>query len=333
MPSFLRGLAENWKLKALAFGLAVLLWIVVSAEQVTSAWIPVPLDVNETDSSYRLVSGGIPREVEVRFLGPGRELWDLVIRRPPLVLDVSDVRASEQAFPLDPHMVRIPNQLAVSAQDVRPALVRLHFTRLETHTVPVGVDLRQGPDSGFVLVDSLSVVPASIRVTGPSGRLAAVRTVSTQAISLAGVDSAFSRVVPLDTTGLSGLDLSVSRVRVRGEVDRLAERVLTDVPISLGPGVRVRPAGVSVALRGPAGRVRRLRDSDFRVVVSIDSIPDVVPPSGVPVPLAVEGLPPGVRATLQPARVLLLPARLPADSAQLQRPRVRTRPVTPRGRR
>ncbi|HEX6069011.1 MAG TPA: hypothetical protein VFZ18_04290, partial [Longimicrobiaceae bacterium] len=77
MRSPLRALTENWQLKLLALALAVLLWVVVSAEQVTSQWIPVPLQINETDPDFELVSTDIPTEVDVRFTGSGRDLVDV----------------------------------------------------------------------------------------------------------------------------------------------------------------------------------------------------------------------------------------------------------------
>ena len=49
MVSFLRSITENWKLKALAFALAVLVWMVITADPPTSGWFTVPLEVAVTD--------------------------------------------------------------------------------------------------------------------------------------------------------------------------------------------------------------------------------------------------------------------------------------------
>src|SRR5690606_39927477 len=132
-----RSLATNWKMKLLALALAVLLWVVVSAEQVTSNWIPVPLQVRVNDPEYRLIRASVPTEVEVRFSGPGRELWDLVVRRPPLVLSLNDIDSTAATFGLDADMVQLPSQFAVRPVDVRPGAVTLDFDRVDTRLAPV----------------------------------------------------------------------------------------------------------------------------------------------------------------------------------------------------
>lgn len=314
MGSFLRSVTYNWQLKLLAMTLAVLLWVVVSAEQVTSNWIPVPLEVETSDPDFRLLRGSAPREVEVRFVGPGRELWDVAIRRPPLVLRLSEVEDTLQAFTLDPGMVLVPNHLSVNAQGVRPGRVRLRFEEQSTRNLPVMVQVERGPGSGLTLVDSLQVRPTHVEVSGPAERVARLQSVHTAAITLPSETATFDRLVALDLEDLGGLQLGTSRVRVSGRVERVVERTLADVPISVGPGVTIRPASVNVRVRGAENLVRELRASDLRVVLAIDSIPAQLPPQGAPVPVRVERLRSGLSGAVTPQSVRLLPARIPADT-------------------
>src|SRR5690606_19785136 len=137
VPSPLRILTENWQLKLLALALAVLLWVVVSAEQVTSQWIPVPLRIEEHDPKFELISGPPSDKVNVRFPGAGSDLMELAIRKPPLVLSIDQVSSGVQDFRLDPAMVQIPSQLQVNAQEIRAPVVRLQFRRLSSRTITV----------------------------------------------------------------------------------------------------------------------------------------------------------------------------------------------------
>jgi YbbR domain-containing protein len=313
LPSLWR-LADNWKLKLLALALAVLLWVVVSADQVTSNWIPVPLEVQVTDPAYRLIRGTVPDEVEVRFTGPGRDFLDLAIRRSPLTLTISDVTDTVEVFDLDPGMVRVPNQLSVNPQDVRPGTISLRFVRLEERLVPVRVRVRNQLGSEWTLVDSLDVEPSTIRVRGTLGLVDDITALRTEPMVLTSDDSVFSRVVPIDTTGLSGLQLSSGSVRVSGVVDRVAETTHPGIPISIGVGFDVRPGTAEVTFRGPATVIRAMTPDDYRVVVAIDSIPDEIPAGGVGVPVRIEGLPTGVTAVPTPRAVRLFTAR-PAPDA------------------
>lgn len=315
MGKLLRRLTENWKLKLLALALTVLLWVVVSAEQMTSSWIPVPLVVEVTDPNFQLISESVPREVEVRFLGPGREFLDLAVRRPPLVLTVSEIEDSQQLFQLDPRDVRLPNELEeVTATGVNPGFVRLRFRETATRVLPVRVDVASGPGSGWSLVDGLRVRPAQVQITGLTEQVADLDALSTVPISIPSGDSVFSRVVPIDTVGLSGARLSARQVRVSGRVERVVDRQMEGVPVSVGPGVRIQPTRVVLRLRGPRSAVEGVRTADLRVAMAIDSIPSRVPDEGTPVPLRVQGLPPGVTATVRPPNVQLLPARMILDT-------------------
>lgn len=307
MRRLLRALTENWQLKLTAGALTVLLWVSVSAEQMMSSWIPVPLEVQERDPEYQLLRESVPSEVRIRFVGPGREFLDLAVRRPPLRLVVNEVDDSVQSFDLAPSMVRLPNELDVSAQDVDPGYVRLRFRRVATRTLPVRVAVASGPGQGFTVVDSLRVRPQQVQVSGPAERVQGLESVSTVPVTIPPGDSLFSRVVPIDTVGLEGLQWSTRRVRVAGQVESVVERRLRDVPVSVGPGVTIRPAEVGVRLRGARSRVLAVEPEEIRVVMAIDSIPERVPPGGTSVPLRLEGLPPGVQGTLEPRAVQLLP--------------------------
>lgn len=323
MAPTLRGFVENWKMKLLACALAVLLWVVVSAEQVTSNWIPVPLEVLVTDPGFELASRNVPAEVEVRFAGPGRELWDLVIRRPPLRLVVREVSDTIGAYALDPRMVQLPAQLSVAPQDVRPSMVRLSFMRLATRDVPVRIQSGNDLGAGLTLVDTLTSQPRTIRVSGPAARIEEIEMIQTAPVSLAGADTSFTRTVRLDTSDLRGLEVSATEVRVSGVVDRLAERTIVNVPVDVGPGVEVRPNEVTVILRGPRRALDEMLPGQFRVVISIDSIPVRIPPQGVNVPLRVERLPRVVRAEANPRSVRLFSPRVGIDTVEAAPPPAR----------
>ena len=124
MRHLLRRATAHWKLKLAALALAVLLWVVFSAEQVTTQWVPVRVEAVVRDPGYVLSGAPEPAVVRVRFRGPGRELWELALRPPTLVLPARDVGAA-RSFVVEASMVDVPERYRVVATDVRPAVVRL----------------------------------------------------------------------------------------------------------------------------------------------------------------------------------------------------------------
>lgn len=314
MVSFLRRITENWKLKVLAFALAVLLWVVITADQPASGWFTVPLEVSVTDPNYRLEGGDLPEEVEVRFTGPGRELFDLALRRPTFRLTVNDVEEEVEARTLDPRMVQLSGQMTVNAIDVRPSALQLEFTRIGSRTVPVRPQVAAELGEEWAIVDTLQTEPTTVRVTGPVRQIEEIDAVPTLPFTLTSADTLIDDLVPLDTASLPGVQLSTRTVRVTGRVDRVVQRTIQNVRVDVGPGIGILPQEVDVTLRGPARTVQAIAPGMFRVVVSIDEIPPRIPSGGVLVPLRIDGLRPGVAAALEPSQVRLFPQTVQADT-------------------
>jgi hypothetical protein len=301
-----RRLAANWRLKLAALALAVLLWAVVSAEQEDAQWIPVRVEPQLRDPDYVLTGPPDPAQVEVRVAGPGRELWEVAIARPRIVLPVADV-GDRRTFVLDPQNVRLPDGLRVRVQDVRPALVRLELQRLASRTVPVRLRIGERSLRRYVIGDSIRVGPDSVTVTGPADAVARLDGVPTRPFEVVpDDDSTFTGTVRLDTAELGPLLYSTRSVRVRGRMDRRGERVVAGVAVSVPPGLAVTPPRVDVHL---AAGVRALDGvAPQGVRVAADSLPVEVPPGGIDVPVRVTGLPRGVSARTVPLRVRVAPA-------------------------
>lgn len=312
MRAFLIRLTRQWQLKLLAFALAMLLWVVVSGEQLQSRLLPVPLEVRVTDPAYQLIESSIPSEVDVRFVGPGREFIEMALRRPHLILDVAEVSDTSEVFRLEPGMVQASGQ-NITARGVDPSRIRLRFHRRATRTVPVRVRFGPGYGTSWTLLGPPVVEPGSVTVSGPTAAVQAVDAVPTIPLRIAAGDSLVDRDLDLDPAALSGLGFSVGHVHVRARSDLLLERTIPGVRVDLGPGLVVTPDTVSVRIQGPRSLVLPLQPSDLRVVVSIDSIPETIPPEGVNVPLRAESPAPGIQARPLTASARLLPRIPPTD--------------------
>jgi len=318
-----RTFTNQWRLKLTSLALAILLWVVVTAEQVTTQWIPVRVDAVVRDPDFVLDGGAEPATVRVRFRGPGRELWELALERPTLVLAVRNV-GNARTFSLDPNMVRVPEGLrGVEATDVRPGVVRLNLQRQVTRSVPVRARIGARSAERFVLRGRPSVTPATVDITGPEEALSAIEEVPTRAFEIVRDDSTFSQRVNLDTAGLHGIRVSTQEVRVSGRADRRSDRAFAVMAVAVPPGYVASPAQVEVHVSGAEPVVGRLTPREVRAVVSVDSIPHDLPVSGSIVPVSILGIPAGASSRAVPGRVRVTRAQIggPAgDSASPARP-------------
>jgi YbbR domain-containing protein len=261
----------------------VLLWALVSAEQVTMHWIPVTVEADVRDPGYVLTGGPGPHEVRVLFAGPGRLLWQLALNRPTLILPVRDEERT--GYALDADMIRLPEGVrGVAVREIRPAVVRVEVQRLATREVPVRVRFTRRSLAGFVIRGLPDVSPATVRVTGPRDDLARLAEIETRPFTVSSEDSTeFEGRVALDTTGLPDFTVSPRTVRVRGELDRRAERTVRDVPVASANGTATGVA--DLRLSGPMRVLGELEPGRIRI-------------EDLPTGLRMRGIPASVQATV-----------------------------------
>ncbi len=306
MSSGLGLITHNWKLKLLAMVLAVLLWVVVSADQEVSQWVEVPVEVVNRDVQHVTASGPIPEVVEVRFSGPRRDFAQLLFDRPRLRLVIDDVTAESVEYPLSPRMIDRPAGLTLSALDIRPGSVRMAFHRLESRDVPV--ELRLDPRiSEDLALREVRVRPATIQISGPARRLEEIDGIPTEPLFVEAEDTLFVQMLDLDLEILEGLRFSAAQVEVSGRVQPVDERTVSGVSVVGTPAFAVDPVTVDVHLRGPRDAVDLAARRPLRVEVIADSIPDDVPEEGAVVPVRVGGLPEDVTSVPDPDRVRIIP--------------------------
>ncbi|HWK89782.1 MAG TPA: hypothetical protein VNP72_07295, partial [Longimicrobium sp.] len=119
---------HNWRLKLAALALAVLVWVLASAQQTTRQWITARVEAVVRDPDFAMVGAPEPSTVRVQFRGRGRDLWELAINRPVVLLRVDQV-GGRRTFVLENRMVRLPGGVsrAVLVEDIRPPVVRLEL--------------------------------------------------------------------------------------------------------------------------------------------------------------------------------------------------------------
>ena len=127
----MRRLTRNWQVKLASFVLAVHLWAFVRAEQESEQTLRVAVQAQILDPDYRLVGRPRPAAVEVRFAGKWRELGELALNKPTVVVPVRTVDG-QRSFVLEPSLVHFPTGFRGTAQalDIRPRVVTLELQRV-----------------------------------------------------------------------------------------------------------------------------------------------------------------------------------------------------------
>jgi hypothetical protein len=218
---------ERLGYKGAALFFAIVLWLVVSAEEPSEEVVPVRLEAS-FDSS-RMLTGGTP-VIRALVAGRARDLIKLYNTPPVVRRIVTDDAPDSVAVDLRPADVYVPPDVDAVVRDVQPRSLVLVFDVTSTRRLPVANAVRVVTERGTKTSWShlTRIVPESVTVTGPRRLVNAMASVSTVEQTLIVRDSG-DFLIPID----------VKRI---------------------GAGVRVRPAEVRVVVL-PAPVTRTARDS------------------------------------------------------------------------
>ena len=274
-------------LKLLALALAVVFWIQVAGQPVVERGIDVPLGFeNVPEGLY--VGSDMPDTVRVRVRGAANIVSGLQPGDVVAAIDLAGERPGRRRlFDMFAGRVRVP--FGVEVTQVFPATITVSLESAGApRAVTVVPDVEGRPADGFA-VGRISTTPATVQVTGPESRLAALTEALTEPVTIEG---ASGRVQATVTVGVADPMLRLRTpvsAQVTVEIVRApAERVLRAVPVRPEGGARaasIEPASVTVGVQGAADRVEALVDTGIGAFVDLAGLQ----PGRYDLPVTVEG--------------------------------------------
>jgi YbbR domain-containing protein len=196
---------RNFGLKIAAVGLASLLWFTISGQRVERT-VPVPILYRNLPEGL-LITGDRFHEISVHLRGGYTQLSELAREKVNVVVDLADAVPGQRVVTLRTDQVRAPLGLEVTQVD--PPTIIVTIERVGTTTLPVEPTIEGQPAPGYVVGPS-RVEPATIVVSGPVGRLALARSVSTEPVSVEGATAPVTRTVNI---ALSDPELRLTTTR------------------------------------------------------------------------------------------------------------------------
>jgi YbbR domain-containing protein len=265
---------QHLGLKALALVLALLLWLVVSGEEVVERGLRVPLELQQFPAGLEL-RGEWPTFVDVRLRGPSTSLGRMAAGDIVAVLDLKSAKVGPRLFQLTPDQVRTP--FGVEVVQVNPSSVALTFEKSKARWVPIRPPIDGEPAPGFV-VGKIDVNPATVEVVGPETVVDRAIEAFTEPVSVAG---ARDQVVDQVTVGFLDAELRLKVPRPAIVTVQVlpgpAERTLGDRAIhlrNLGPNLLAQaiPPVTSVVLRGTRQGLARIDTSSVSAYVDLTAL-------------------------------------------------------------
>ncbi len=267
----LRGaFTQNLRLKALAMGITILIFVLVRGGSEVGSRLAVEVDVIRpgTDSEHILITD-VPETVTLRVRGTPSIVHNLDADEiPPVTLDLSE--EEDGVYTIDPALFRVPPGIEV--QSVRPASFRLHYELRARIAVSVVPTILGHVAEEHHIKEPIIIEPTKVRLSGSRSVLNELTEIRTHAVNVGGLGSGqHRRRVLLEQPPEGAVYSAAGQVTVIVVVEPdIIERVFTNVVVeALGTELDASSETVSVTVRGRPELVERVLSANVGAFVEL----------------------------------------------------------------
>jgi len=294
-------ITDNLRMKAIAFGLALLFYSLFHGAQVPRS-LPVPLLVRlPPPSAHRVLTIVPPPQVRLTLRGPKASLEE--VRPDDLTVDIDLTDGHTTHFVIDSSHIQVPPSVRVESVD--PPFFDVAWEDEVTREIPVQVSVVGTLAPGLAFRNAPKPDPAMLRVTGPKSEVAILQHIRSESLDVTGLGPGLvQRQVRIERAiGRTTVEPGIVGVGIRAEiVPELNERLFVRVPVSVVSGVKARaqPQEVDVRVRCPPAIEKHLRAEQLLPRVTLRP----TTPSGTE-SLTVEANLPECETTFVPQQVIV----------------------------
>jgi diadenylate cyclase len=182
---------DHLALKAISVALAVLLWLLVSGEQIVERALRIPLQFTNLPAALELV-GEAPSVVDVRVRGSSGALARMSAGELVAILDLRAARAGQRLFHLSVSDVHVP--FGIEVMQVTPSSVPIGFEPSAAKVVRVIPEIEGSPARGFA-IGQVTAEPDTVEVVGPASIVKRLSEAMTEPVSVEGARATVSEMV------------------------------------------------------------------------------------------------------------------------------------------
>jgi YbbR domain-containing protein len=258
-------LKRNRLLKLLSLLLAVALWFAVSGEERTETSLNMTLEMVNLHKNL-MVTSEVPPAIQVRVVGARSIVNSLSQSRLVQTLDLSGYKSGRHTFALGPNSLSLPR--GVQVVRIQPNPITLTLASTLVRTLPIKPVLENSPAEGYELL-SAKTRPTQVTVKGPFPELSELKFIPTLPIDLSFLKE--------NTVIATDLDFKNLHLAMKDSIPILADlqigpktltRTFSGIPVITDSQiVKISPAQVTLAIKGPWPVVQRLKPEDLKARV------------------------------------------------------------------
>nr|WP_321464561.1 CdaR family protein [uncultured Desulfobulbus sp.] len=187
-------LSRNWLLKLLSLIIGASLWYFVVGEDRVDLIVSMPLEIRNLPTNL-VIANQYKRDIEVAISGPKRLIQEMRQQNTSLPIDLGKAEPGAMVIQNKAESILLPQ--GISVQRVQPATITLLIDRLIQKDFTIKPVTTGKVAEGFTL-ESLTLKPPKITVTGPETTLAKEQELKTSLISIEGMNRSSTLQVHLE---------------------------------------------------------------------------------------------------------------------------------------
>lgn len=271
---------SNLGLKIAALFLALLLWFHATTDKTFVYDFDLPLTISNMPSDLILASP-LPSKIEVKIRGKGKQLIKYFLSdKENVVIDVSQLKYREMDYIVRPEEIPLPKDLSLEVEKVdSPKQIKILLDYSFEKEVPVKNQMEVVTQSGYVQIDTLTLKPDTVLLSGPRTLTRKIDQVYTERKVLGSLNSSNFGSVPLIVPEGFNLKLSPDKVEYRVKVEKLTQKEFTQISVELvnlpvKKRVKIEPKSIDLFLQGTSQKVEQITPDKIKVSLDYNKLGD-----------------------------------------------------------
>jgi YbbR domain-containing protein len=272
---------EDWLMKLVALVITLALWF-----GVTGLREPITIRQNGIALQPRLsnnleITNSPITEVSLVLTGDRRKIDQIKSENLIVSIDLTDVQPGEHIIQLTPETVNIELPNGIKIDEIQPNKISVRLETVEEREIPVRVETEGSVTEGFEVYGTPVILPAKVRVRGPSSFVKSLEFVSTEKINLDKKQGDFTaQQVPINIVApkVTKLDATVDVSFRIGE-----KRIEKDFTVSVPTDEGAKKA--TFTLYGTRSQLKAVTSENIQIEVVKNDSGNIVPRPVLPADL------------------------------------------------
>jgi len=273
---------HNYKIKILAFIVAIFIWFFVITENDYETILEIPISTVNLPED-KVILNDITDVAKIKIKGTGKDLIALGFNSSARVeLDLSDVE-KRKTFQLETKDVFLsrPSGLMTTEEILMPNEIDVVLDDLAHKKVPVTPKLNYKPASGYTQVGKIRTSPDSVEISGPESEVNKIGEVFAETEqTFDNLKADLKSSVPLKLPETDKVTISAQQAVVYINIQKLVELELKGVPVKIknvppNTSLYVVPSTLQLTLVGGGNILTQMDHNDIVAYLDYNRIKDI----------------------------------------------------------